>query len=46
VVFRIDSLMQWAGEANTRDTAEALEWAAENRSELFQRWQQYSEEES
>jgi hypothetical protein len=38
--------MQWAGEADTRDTAEALEWAAENRAELFQRWQQYSEEES
>ena len=46
VVFRIDSLVQWAGEADTRDTAEALEWAAENRAELFQRWQEYSEEES
>ena len=45
-VFRIDSLMRWAGEADTRDTAEALEWAAENRAELFQRWQLYSEEES
>jgi len=46
VVFRIDSLVQWAGEADTRDTAEALEWAVENRAELLQRWQEYSEEES
>jgi hypothetical protein len=44
-VFRIDSLVLWAGEADSRNTAEALEWAAENRAELYRRWQEYSEEE-
>jgi hypothetical protein len=44
-VYRIDTLVCWAGEADPRDTAEALAWAAENRAELYRRWQQYSEEE-
>jgi hypothetical protein len=45
VVFRIDTLVCWAGEADPRDTTEALEWASENRAELYRRWQEYSEEE-
>jgi hypothetical protein len=44
-VFRIDTLVCWAGEADPRDTTEALEWASENRAELYRRWQEYSEEE-
>jgi len=45
-VFLIETLALWAGEADSRDTAEALAWADENRAELRARWQQYSEEES
>jgi len=45
-VFLIETLVLWAGEADSRDTAEALAWAADNRPELRARWQQYSEEES
>jgi hypothetical protein len=45
-VFRIDTLALWAGEADPRDTGEALTWAAENRAELDRRWQEYSEEET
>jgi len=44
-VFRIDSLALCAGEADWRDTAEALDWAVNNRPELYRRWQTYSEEE-
>lgn len=44
-VYVIETLELWAGEADLRDTAEALEWAAANRAELRTRWQQYSEEE-
>jgi hypothetical protein len=42
----IETLARWAGEADPRDTEEALAWAAFNRPELWARWQQYSEEES
>ena len=45
-VYLIETLALWAGEADTRDAAEALAWAAENRAELWARWRQYSEEES
>jgi len=45
-VFLIETLACWAGEADPRDTEEALAWAAFNRPELWARWQQYSEEES
>jgi hypothetical protein len=44
-VFLIETLALWAGEAS-RDTTEAITWAADNRPELRVRWQQYSEEES
>jgi hypothetical protein len=39
----IDTLAIQAGEADSRDTAEAFAWARENGAEL--RWQEYSEEE-
>ncbi|MEP7243204.1 MAG: DUF4160 domain-containing protein [Gammaproteobacteria bacterium] len=42
----IETLVIQAGEADSRDTAEALTWARENRAELRSRWQEYSEEES
>jgi len=45
-VYLIETLALGAGEADPRDTAEALTWAAANRAELWARWQQYSEEES
>jgi len=45
-VFLIETLARWAGEADPRDTEEALAWAGFNRPELWARWQQYSEEES
>jgi hypothetical protein len=45
-VFLIETLARWAGEADPRDTEEALAWAAFNRPELWARWQQYSEEDS
>ena len=44
--FLIETLALWAGDADSRDTVEALTWAADNRPELRVRWQQYSEEES
>ena len=45
-VYVSETLALWAGEIDSRDAAEALEWAANNRAELRKRWQQYSEEES
>ena len=45
-VFLIETLARWAGEADPRNTEEALAWAAFNRPELWARWQHYSEEES
>jgi hypothetical protein len=42
----IKTLAIQAGEADARDTAEAFEWARENRAELRAHWQEYSEEES
>jgi hypothetical protein len=45
-VFRIDTLGMWVGEADSRDTAEALAWAELNREQLWERWRLYSEEES
>jgi len=44
-VYLIDTLVLWAGEADPRDTSEALEWAHANQPELRARWRQYSEEE-
>jgi hypothetical protein len=40
----IETLVIQAGEADSRDTAEAFKWARENRAELRTRWQEYSEE--
>ena len=45
-VYLIETLALWAGETDPRDIAEALDWAADNRAELWVRWQEYSEEES
>ena len=45
VAVVIETLSVQAGEADSRDTAEALAWARENRAELRTRWQQYSDEE-
>jgi hypothetical protein len=42
----IETLAIQAGEADPRDTAEAFDWARENRVELRARWQAYSEDES
>lgn len=42
----IETLKIWAGEADPRDTAEAIEWARANRDELRKRWTAYSEEET
>jgi len=44
-VFLIETLELWSGEADSRDTADALAWAAANRAELIALWKQYSEEE-
>ena len=43
VAVRIDTLEVWAGEADPRDLAEALAWAADHRDELWARWRAYSE---
>ena len=43
-VYLIETLALWAGDADPRDTKEALDWAAVNRAELWARWRQYSEE--
>jgi hypothetical protein len=45
-VFLIETRARWAGEADLRDTEEALARAAFSRPELWARWQQYSEEDS
>ena len=39
----IETLVVQAGEADRRDTAEAMEWARLNREELSTRWRKYSE---
>lgn len=44
-VYLIETLALWAGEADPRDTAEALAWASVNRAELIARWRLYSEQE-
>lgn len=41
----IETLVIQAGDADSRDTAEAFTWARKNRKELRSRWQEYSEEE-
>jgi hypothetical protein len=46
VAVRIDTLQVWAGEADPRDLADALAWAANHRAELWSRWQAYSEVDS
>ena len=45
VTVVIETLVIQAGDADSRDTAEAFSWARENRAELRSRWQEYSEEE-
>jgi hypothetical protein len=40
----IETMAVLAGEADARDTGEALRWASRNRAELRARWQVYSEE--
>jgi len=44
IQVEIETLAVIKGEADPRDTAEALEWAASNREELRARWREYSEE--
>ena len=39
----IETLVIQAGEADPRDTAEAMKWARSNREELRARWRKYSE---
>ena len=39
----IETLVIQAGEADPRDTAEAMKWARSNRDELRARWRKYSE---
>ncbi len=41
----IETLTVLAGEADPRDTREALDWALLNRDSLRAAWQQYSEQE-
>jgi hypothetical protein len=36
-VYLIETLALWAGEADPRDTEEALAWASANRAELWAR---------
>jgi hypothetical protein len=43
VAVVIETLAVFAGEADARDIAEALDWAANNRELLRERWQEYSE---
>lgn len=38
----IENLVIQAGEADPRDTAEAMKWARSNRQELRSRWRKYS----
>jgi len=45
VIHLIETLELRDGEADPRDTAEALAWAAANRAELSARWGEYPEEE-
>jgi len=44
-VYLIETFELWDGEADPRDTAEALAWAAANQAEFRTRWREYSEEE-
>jgi len=44
VAVTIEALTICAGEADPRDIAEAIEWAKENRAQLRERWNEYSEE--
>ena len=45
VAVAIETLAILVGQADPRDTAEAIDWARENREELRARWKMYSEEE-
>lgn len=45
VVVLIETLRVWAGEADSRDTEDALAWARDNRDLLRARWREYSAEE-
>jgi hypothetical protein len=44
IQVEIETLAVIKGEADPRDTVEALEWAASNREELRPRWRERSEE--
>jgi Domain of unknown function (DUF4160) len=44
VAVTIETVVIWAGEADGRDIAEAMEWAKENRAQLRELWKAYSEE--
>lgn len=46
IQVEIETLAILKGEADPRDTVEALAWAESNREELRARWRKYSEEES
>ncbi len=45
VAVTIETIAIWAGGADPRDIADAMEWAGDNRAELRERWKLYSEEE-
>lgn len=45
IQVEIETLHRIKGEADPRDTAEALHWAESSKEELKARWLEYSEEE-
>lgn len=45
LAIAIETLTPIAGEADSRDTFEAFDWAKRNKVELRARWKQYSEPE-
>ena len=44
IQVEIETLEVIKGEADPRDTADALQWAESNKEELRARWREYSEE--
>ena len=44
IVVVIETTAVLAGNADPRDTAEALDWARRNKADMRARWQMYSEE--
>jgi len=44
IAVAIETTAVLAGNADPRDTAEALDWARRNKADMRARWQMYSEE--